>query len=172
MEIWSTFRFTISNGLLLVVTAAVGAAFCAEIVDRGPGIAAVGMQPPDPAVLLTLGIALTAIALGAFKGHTINQVFLQATVAYLGCLTFVWIAEAGFTRALYYWLQTTFALTVVIPLVARRLINQRLPRESHQRTWWKKNCEAIALSFLNIILVIGGLWLQVLNVAIGDLVFQ
>jgi hypothetical protein len=79
------------------------------------------------------------------------------TLTCLGCLVLIWIGEAQFERGIRYWFQATFAITVTVPLVARRMVKEHMPR-GERREWWKKTCEAVFFSFVNMMLVtVGGL---------------
>ena len=116
----------------------------------------------DVPTLFVLGIVLTALALGFWKSHTAVQIMLQVTLACLGCLTLIWIGEAKYTRAIRYWFQACFAATVTLPLIARGIVKSSLPR-GPRRNWWKKTCEAVFFSFLNMMLITaGGLFQAVL----------
>jgi hypothetical protein len=55
--------------------------------------------------------------------------------------------------------QGTFAATVSLPLLARRFVKSGLSR-GPRRDWWKKTCEAIFFSFLNMMLVTAGALFQ------------
>lgn len=155
MAILRRFRFSMATILMLVVTAAAGSALFAKVRQLfGDG----GGNPTwtvDIPTLLTLAIALTAIALGALKGHSAVQIMLQATLAYLGYLSVLWLVEAEWHRLLLYWFQVTFALTVALPLVARRIVKNELPRGPRRRLWMR-TFEAVVFSFLNMVLVLVG----------------
>ena len=80
---------------------------------------------------------------------------LQVTLACLVSLSLIWIGEAQYERAIRYWLQGTFAATVTLPLIAHSVVKSALPR-GPKRNWWKKTCEAVFFSFLNVLLVTAG----------------
>jgi hypothetical protein len=113
----------------------------------------------DAPTLCILATVLTAVALAAWKGHTLALASLQVTLACLGWLALMWVAEAGFERAARYWFESTFALTVALPLVVRHAVKTSLPR-GPRRVWGKKACEAVFFSALNILLVSAGAFLQ------------
>lgn len=168
MRILGRFRFSIATLLMLVLTAATASAFFAEVAEHG--------EPPfgrgssawkyDAPTLGTIAIASTAVALGSLKGHTPVQTMLQAMLAYLGYLSLIWLGEAGMERPLLYWFQASFTLTVALPLLARKWVKARMPRGA-RRTWWKRTCEAIVFSALNMLLVVAGVLLQLLVVELG-----
>ncbi len=154
-------RFSMASVMMLVVTAAAGSAFFVEVREHAR-TASIGMSSQyDLAAVGTLAVSLTAVALGALKHHSAVQMMLPATITYLGFLSVIWIAEAGYERLLFYWVQIAFALTVALPLVARRHVKAELPR-GPGRTWWKRTCEAVVFAFPNMVLVVLGGFLQVL----------
>ncbi len=151
------FRVSIATMLMLVLTAAVASAFFAEVREHG------GSSTPvwkiDLPTLATVAIASTAVALGSMKGHSPVQMMLQATLAYLGYLSLIWLGEAKMERPLLYWFQASFALTVALPMLIRRSVKARMPR-GPRRTWWKRTMEAIVFSFLNMLLIVAGAMAQ------------
>jgi hypothetical protein len=150
-----TIRFSMSTGMMLVIAAAAAFALFAKVRQHvGPITTAPGWKTDVPSLFL-LAIGLTAIALGAWKSHTAVQMMLQFTLACLGCLVLIWIGEAQFERALRYVFQGAFALTVSLPMLIRRFVKSGMPK-GPRRDWWKKTCEAIFFSFLNLLLVSGG----------------
>lgn len=156
-------RFTLGDAAMLVVASAAGSALFAKIYrllnsNGGGGSTLPWLQVDVPAVLV-LGIALTAISLGSYKGHSPGQVMLQATLACLGYLSLISIIEAGLFRLQVYWLQAWFALLVAGPLVARRFVKTTLPR-GDRRAWWMKSLEAVVFSAVNMALVGLGAALQ------------
>src|SRR5688572_2990196 len=152
MPILGRFRFSLATIMMLVVTAAAASALFAKVSHLIQGTTS-GTWDFDTPTLAVLAVALTALALGAWKEHSAVQTMLQATLAYVGYLSVIWISEAGLDRLLLYWLQMAFALTVALPLLARRYVKAALPR-GPSRSWWKKTCEAVAFSFLNMLLVV------------------
>lgn len=156
MRLLGKIRFNLSTMMMLVLTVAAAAALFAKVRAHTAPIAQLGWQVDVPSLFL-LAIVLTAVALGAWKDHTAVQTMLQIALTCVGCLSLTWIVEAEFERAIRYWFQGTFAATVTLPLLARRFVKSALPRGPH-RDWWKKNCEAVFFSFLNMMLVtVGGL---------------
>ncbi len=160
------FRFSIATLLMLVVTTASASALFAKVKAHSE-LPTWPSWKYDSPTLMTLAIGLTAVALGALKDHTSVQTMLQATIAYLGYLSLIWLAEAGRVRILLYWFQTAFALTVALPLVGRKLVKSGLPR-GPRRSWWKKTCEAFVFSFLNILMVAAGALIQFIVVEAGS----
>jgi hypothetical protein len=158
MRLISRLRFSMRTLAMLVLTAAVAAALFAKIAKHTSALPVPGWATDAP-TLFVLAIALTAIALGSWKEHTAVQCMLQMTLTCLGCLTLIWIGEAPYERAIRYWFQATFAATVSLPLVARRTVKTHMPR-GPRRTWWKRTCEAVFFSFLNMMLVTAGGLLQ------------
>ena len=104
--------------------------------------------------LFLLAIGLTAMALGSWKEHSAAQIMMQVTLACVGCLTLIWVAEAQYEGAIRYWCQAMFAATVTIPMLARRLVKTGMPRAA--AGWGKKTCEAVFFSYLTIMLVTTG----------------
>ena len=161
MRLIHKIRFSMGTILMFVLMAAAAMALFAKIqhltdVATRPGVTLPGWKVDVPSLFL-LAIVLTAVALGSWKEHTAVQTMLQVTLACLGCLTLIWIGEAQYERAIRYWFQATFAATVTLPLLARRFVKTELPR-GPRRDWWKKTCEAVFFSFLNMMLVtVGGL---------------
>jgi hypothetical protein len=155
--------------MMFVLTAASASALYVKILQRMENIGGPGWMFDAPTLAL-LAIFLTAIALAALKQHSPVQAMLQATLTCLGCLTWIWIAEAHFGRALRYWFQAAFGLTVTLPLLGRAIVKSRLPR-GPRRDWWKKTCEAIIFSFLNLLLVFAGAVIQVFLIEYGSELF-
>src|SRR6476661_2022445 len=109
-------RFTLAATMMFVLTAAAASALHVKILQHMGNIGGPGWMFDVPTLCL-LAIFLTAVALAALKQHSSVQTMLQATLACLGCLTWIWIAEAHYQRALRYWFQGAFALTVTVPLI-------------------------------------------------------
>lgn len=165
MAILGRFRFSLATILMLVVTAAAASALFSKFNQLIKGTTSDAWDYDLP-TLAVLAIGLTALALGGLKDHTAVQTMLQATLAYVGYLSVIWLSEAGLNRLLIYWFQMNFALTVALPMLARRYVKAALPR-GPRRSWWKKTCEAVAFSFLNMLLVLAGASIQVLIVQYG-----
>jgi hypothetical protein len=158
-------RFTLAATMMFVLTAGAASALYVKILQHMGNLAASDFRSDVP-ILCLLAIFLTAIALAALKKHSPVQAMLQATLACLACLTMIWIAEAHYERAFRYWFQGAFALTVALPLIGRAIVKSRLPR-GPRRDWWKKTCEAIIFSFLNLLLVSAGAVVQVAIIGYG-----
>lgn len=162
-------RFSMGVAMMLVLTSATAFALFAKVRQHTDVVVQTAAQTGwklDAPSLFLLAIVLTALAIGAWKGHSAVQIMLQVTLACLGCLTLIWLGEAHYERALRYWFQATFATTVVFPLMARRVVKSELPR-GPKRDWWKKTFEAIFFSYINLLLVsLGGL-LQAIVIAVG-----
>src|SRR6185437_13368862 len=100
-------RFSMGSIMMFVLTAAAGTALFERVhVHSGPLPA--GWKVDVPSLFLP-AIVLTAVALRAWKEHSAAQVMLQVTLACVGCLTLIWIAEAHQERAIRYWCQGAFA---------------------------------------------------------------
>lgn len=158
-------RFSMGSISMFVVTAAAGSALFEKLMEHSR----TGVTPTwkyDSPTLVVLAIALTAIALGALKSHSAVQTMLQATVAFLGYFSLISIAESGHLRVLLYWFQSAFAATVALPLVARKVVKEQMPR-GPRRNWWKKTCEALVFAFFNIMLVALGAFIQWVMFALG-----
>lgn len=161
-------RFSIADGVMLVVAASAASALFARMVEAmggspQPGLAA---YKYDVATLLVLAVGLTAVGLGAYKRHSVKQMLLQVTLACLAFLSAIELGEAGWDRALLYWLQLSFALMVAAPMVARRLVKAGLP-QGPRRLWWKNTLEAVVFSWLNAMLVLLGMLIQVIVYYLG-----
>jgi hypothetical protein len=165
MQLISRIRFSLATIMMFVLAAAASSALYAKILQHSNAIAEPGWFFDIPTLFL-LAIVLTALALGSWKAHSAVQIMLQTTLACLGCLTLIWIGEAQYDRALRYWFQGCFAATVTIPLVARAIVKSTLAR-GPRRNWWKKTCEAVVFSFLNIILCTTGAAFQAFIVMYG-----
>jgi hypothetical protein len=157
-----------ADGVMLVVAASAASALFAGMVDAmggspQPGLAA---YKYDVAALLVLAVGLTAVGLGAYKRHSVKQMLLQATLACLAFLSAIELGEAGWDRALLYWLQASFAVMVAAPMVARRMVKAGLPR-GPRRLWWKNTLEAVVFSWLNVMLVLLGMLIQVIVYYLG-----
>ena len=164
MQLMRKIRFSMGTIMMFVLMAAAAMALFVKI-QRLTGATLVGSPIPpgwkiDVPSLFLLAIALTAVALGAWKEHSAVQTMLQVTLACVGCLSLIWIGEAQYERAIRYWCQGTFAATVTLPMLARRFVKSGMPR-GPRRDWWKKTCEAIFFSFLTMMLVTAGGLLQV-----------
>jgi hypothetical protein len=158
MRPFKTMRFSVATVMMLVVTAAACSALFAKAREHVPAV----NQPSekfDTPFNFVLGIVLTAVALGSFRGHTAVQMMLQATVACLGFLSLIWLAEAGMRRPLAYWLEAGVGLLVTIPLVARRAVGSGMA-PGPRRDWWRGTCESLPFSFVSMMLVLVGLFVQ------------
>ncbi len=161
-------RFTMAMVMMMVVTAAVASALFAKIRQH----VAAPNQPylkVDAPILFVLSIGLTAAALGALKGHTAVQMMLQMTVACLGFVVLIGLAEAGWVRPLLYWFQASFGVLVTVPLLARRYVKVEMGR-GPKRTWWKNTYEAVFFAFLTQMLVLLGLLLQFAAVMVPQVI--
>jgi hypothetical protein len=83
MAILKGFRFSMATLMMLVVTAAAASALFAKVQAHSEDPSRPTWKYDSPA-LVTLAIALTAVALGALKDHSVAQTMFQATIAYLG----------------------------------------------------------------------------------------
>jgi hypothetical protein len=166
MQLFGRIRFTLAATMMFVLTAGAASALYVKIMQHMGALGALGWQFDVPTLCL-LAIFLTAIALASLKTHSAVQTMLQATLACLGCLTWIWIAEAHYERAIRFWFQGLFAVTVALPLLARMIVKSTLPR-GPRRTWWKKTCEAVVFSFLNIMLVSAGAIAQAAIIGYGS----
>ena len=165
MRLLRKVRFSMATVMMLVATAAAGSALFAKARQHIPAANQPYMKFDAP-FLFTLSIALTAVALGALKGHTAVQMMLQTTIACLGYVSLIGLAEAGMERPLLYWFQVSFGLLVTIPLIARRAVKRGMER-GPRRTWWKGTCEAVLFAFFTMILVLWGLLVEVIAMQAG-----
>jgi hypothetical protein len=160
MKLLRKFRFSMAMIMMMVVTAAAASALFAKVWMHIP----TSNQPYlkiDAPILFVLSIALTAIALGALKGHSAWQMMLQITVACLSYVSLIGLAETGRERPLLYWFQVGFGVLVTAPMLARQVVKNEMER-GPKRTWWKKTCEALVFAFLTMILVLAGILLEAL----------
>jgi predicted membrane metal-binding protein len=151
---------------MLVLTAAVASALFVKVRQHAGVITQPGWKLDVPSLFL-LAIGLTAVALASWKEHTAVQAMLQMSLACVGCLVLIWIGEAQQERAIRYWFQGTFAATVSLPMLARRIVKAEMPK-GPRREWWKKTCEAVFFSFLNMMLVTAGGLLQAAVYVLGS----
>jgi hypothetical protein len=153
MQLLRKIRFTMGVLMMFVLMAAAAMALFVKIHQHADPLP-MGWKVDVPSLFL-LAIGLTALALGSWKEHSAVQIMLQVTLACVGCLTLIWIAEAQYERAIRYWCQGMFAATVTIPMLARRFVKTGMAR-GPRRDWWKKTCEAVFFSFLTMMLVTAG----------------
>jgi len=158
-------RFTLSTVMMLVVTSAAASALFAKVREHTP-VASKPYLKIDAPALFVLSIVLTAVALGALKAHSAVQTMLQITLACLGYLSLIGLAELRLERPLLYWFQGSFGILVTLPLLARRLVKSEMPR-GERRDWWKKTCESVFFSFLTMMLVLAGIFIQLVTFEIG-----
>ena len=168
MKLLRKFRFSMAMAMMMVVAAAAASALFAKVREHIPA----GNQPylrVDAPILFLASIGLTAVALGALKGHSAFQMMLQMTVACLSYLSLIALAESGRERPLLYWFQASFGILVTAPLLARRIVKTEMER-GPRRTWWKKTLEAVFFAFLTMMLVLLGLLLQWLAALIPQVI--
>ena len=165
MQLITKFRFTMGTIMMFVLMVAAAMALFVKIRHHTDSMLPPGWNLDVPSLFL-LAIFLTGVALGSWKEHTSVQIMLQVTLACFSCLTLIWISEAQYERAIRYWCQGTFAATVTIPMMARRFVKSGLPR-GPRRDWWKKTCEAVFFSFLNIMLITAGAAFQAFIIIYG-----
>lgn len=165
MTLLKRLRFSMGTILVFVLMAAVGSALFVKLFRYSELITTPGWKLDVPALFL-IAIALTAVALGAWKDHSPVQTMLQIAITCFGCLTFLWIAEAKYERAIRYWYQATFALTVTFPIVGRQFVKRTMER-GPRRTWWKKTLEVPFLAWFTLMLLSAGGLLQGILYLIG-----
>ena len=154
MQLLRKIRFTMGAIMMFVLMVASAMALFVKIQEYTDPVTLPGLKTDVPSLFL-LAIALTAVALGSWKEHTFVQIMLQVTLACFIALTLIWIGEAQYERAIRYWCQATFAATVTLPMIARRLVKSGMAR-GPRRDWWKKTCESVFFSFLTMMLVTAG----------------
>ena len=125
MQLIRKFRFWMGTIMMFVLMTAAVMARVREDPSAHRRRPAGGVEVDVPSLFL-LAIGLTAVALGSWKEHSAAQTMLQVTLACVGCLTLIWIGEAGSKRAIRYWCQGMFAATVTIPMLARRFVKTGL----------------------------------------------
>ncbi len=162
----SKVRFSMALAMMAVVVAASASALSAQVYrDFKPAVPA--YLKVDAPILSVVAVALTAVALGASKSHTAGQMMLQITLANLGFVTLLGLAEAGLHRPLVYWFEASFALLVTLPMVARAIVKREMER-GPRRTWWKGTWESVSFAFLTQLLVVGGMITQWFFAAISS----
>ncbi len=167
MRLLPKVRFTLGTVMMIVLFAASASALFARIchlLEENPPANMPGWKY-DSAAVVILAIGLTAVALGSLKSHSAAQTMLQGTLACLGYLSLIQLAEGDHPRLLLYFFQALFAVLAALPLLARRFVKARMDR-GPRRDWWKRTCEAVFFAFLNMILVLAGIFLQVFVVEI------
>ena len=164
-------RLSIATVMMVTLTAGSAAALFAQILPHLGWNGPQGNFPEDHAALFVAAIITTAIGLAAWRKHTPFQAMLQITLACLALLSLNGLAELCAAwkteRPLHYWYQVAFVLLVIAPLVARRVIQTRT-EPGPLRDWRTRTCEAVAFSLLNVILVLIGLFLQLLTADVLD----
>ncbi|MDB5351025.1 MAG: hypothetical protein JWN86_2272 [Planctomycetota bacterium] len=165
MTMLRRFRVSLATLMMLVVTIAAASALFAKIRAHIP-VANKPYLKIDAPLVFVASIALTAVALAALKSHTANQTMVQATIAYLGYLSLIGLAETGMPRPLLYWFQVGFCLLVTLPLLARKIVKSEMERGPRRR-WWKNMFESLFFAFLTMMLVLVGIVIEFLTVAIG-----
>ena len=159
MSIAQRLRFSMATVMMLVVAAAAGSAVFAkfhELFTSG-GIAFRGKSREiDYPATIVLATALAATAIGAARRHGTLRTFLLASVTYLMLLALAQTIDQATIwklRALRYWLQGCFAITVVAPLLAIRAFGLGDVGESPRQRWLRLTLESLIASFLNLVLV-------------------
>lgn len=131
MHLLRRFRFSLATTMMFVLATAAASALYAKVLQHTSKIVEPGWKFDVPTLFL-LAIVLTALALGSWKAHSSVQIMLQFSLACLGCLTLIWIAEAQYARALRYWFQGCFAAMVTLPLLAQDCEVSLAPRTKTQ----------------------------------------
>ena len=150
MRLIGKLRFSIGSLMMFVLMVAAGAALFVKILEHDfPN------YPPVSPTGSILAIVLATVALGSWKGHTATQIMLQTTLACLICLSSYWCVESQHERAILYWYEGVFAMTVTLPMVVRRHVKAAWPK-GPRRESWKKTCEAVSFSFLAILIGTAG----------------
>lgn len=172
MKLLRKVRFTLATVMMLVVTMATASALFVKVRHLyAEGAGGKSYLKVDAPVLFVGSIGLTAVALGALKCHSGVQTMLQATLACLGFLSLIGIAETGRERPLLYWFQISFGVLVTLPLLGRRVVKTEMER-GPRRAWWMKTFEAIFFSFLTMMLVFLGLFIQWLAYTLSEEVLK
>jgi hypothetical protein len=151
--------------MMLVTTSAAVLALFAKVQQYTPPATKPYLKTDAP-LLFVLSVVLTAVALGALKSHSANQMMLQVVLACLGFLALIWLAEYKLERPLLYWFQTGFGVLVTLPLLARKHVKNGMAR-GPRRAWWKRTLEAVFFSFLTMLLALAGNLLQWLAAMVG-----
>ena len=158
-------RISLATLMIIVITAAAASALFSRLVRHMPAGSAPASIRYDVATLVVMAVVLTGMAIAARKGHSPRLAMFQITVACLGYLGLLSLAEISTGRPIFYWYQATFAALVVVPLIARRLVKRRIEK-GPRRTLWMKRCESVAFAFLNMVLVLIGVGVQLIIVVV------
>ncbi len=156
-------RISMATVIIVVFTTASASALFSRLARHMPPTPVTPTLRYDVATLFVAAIILTGMAIAARKGHSPRLAMLQVTVACLGYLGLISLAEVNKGRPVFYWYQVTFAALVVVPLVIRRIIKSGMEK-SPRRAQWMKTCESFAFAFLNMVLVLIGVGVQLLVV--------
>ena len=114
------FQFAMGTLMMFVLAAASASALFAKVRQHTWVLSGDATFATDVPVLVLLATVLTAVALAAWKGHSVALAMLQVTLACLGWLALNWMVEARYERAVRYWFEATFAAAVTLPLPHRR----------------------------------------------------
>ncbi|MDR3636707.1 MAG: hypothetical protein P4L84_23085 [Isosphaeraceae bacterium] len=115
----------------------------------------------DAPALAVIAITITAIAIVSVRRGTLHQGMLQITVCCALVLVTVGLMEAEWTRALRYWFQACFALTVALPLLLRRFAVGNGGTDP-RRAWVLWTSEVLLAAFANVVLVLLGILIQII----------
>ena len=159
------FRISLATVMIAVITAAAASALFAGLVRHLPTGPISTQIRHDVAALFVAALILTGMAIAARKGHSPHLAMFQITLACLAYLSLLSLAEISRGPLLYYWYQVSFALMVVVPLIARRIVKRRIEK-GPRRTLWMKRCESVAFAFLNMVLVLIGVGVQLILVTV------
>lgn len=162
MAVLRRFRFSMAAIMMLVVTSASAFALFMKVramLDTARANPRSNSSwPVDSPAILLIGIELTAIAIAAVRKHTAIQMMIQATLACLMLLVLMYqlghpSGIGNFVeRTSRYWFQSCFALTVVLPLLAGRLLSAEM-EPGPRLMWWRGTMESVLASFANLMLV-------------------
>lgn len=146
-------RFSIGTLMVLVLASTLVVALFFQLVKLSESIGSGLLGGHGPAVLV-LAIVLTAVALGCWRGASLDAIGFQISTCCALALVAIGFHQAGWYRPLIYWFQGVFALTIVTPLVGRRLSPRARP------PWVDAAGQALFLSGCNLLLVLVGTSLQ------------
>lgn len=166
MSMFRKVRISMADVLMLVLAAAAASALFARLRMMIKAKGATDHWDLHVPAVLVLAIVLTCVAIGSWRRFSLAGSTLCATSACLQILSLILLAETAKTapttaKAMLYWLQACFALTVVAPGLALR--SSWAGEFAGTRRAVKNACEALIASFAAMVLVMIGAMLQFLG---------
>lgn len=145
-------RLTMGTMMIGVLTAAVASALFAELRQLIKTPQSLALQVDVPTIVL-LGISLNAVALGCWRKLTVEQVLAQIAICCFLILVGAWIWDAKLTRVLRYWLQLSFGVAFVLPLLVQTVVGGDA-RNSPRNPWLISSLNNVMLAYVNFVVVL------------------